>query len=280
MPTCQTCRGEYTERTWLCPECKEPFPPDTRGAGRVCPRCKKDTSDLRLCPRCHSDVRVWERWIAARNPVATSPLPYLPALLAVIGAVLQWPPHPLGSVLAIGLSLIVFLILSNKAPAFWLSNWESEFKAKHGLSIVLIELGAFVAGLAMALLTIVLLKYWIQPPAEPEFPEKLIVSLTYSLSFILFTVALTALLINKQARILYRMMPQPVFVDSQRLLKLILDEAAVQLASSSELGITRAERTGDVGMEVYARQRGGKEWQISADEWGRIRSLKPVTEEW
>lgn len=279
MPTCPTCRGEYTKRTWLCPECGKPFPPDDRSGGRVCPLCKKNTLDHRLCPRCKSDVREWEKVGAEGNPIVASPLPYLPALVAFVGAVWQWPPHLLGSILAIALSLIVFFILSNKAPAFWLSAWEGEFKSKPGISIVIIELAAFLAGLALGLLTIVLLRYWIQPLAEPGFPQKLIVSLTYSLSFVLFTVAITALLLNKRVAKLNPRVPQPIFVDSRRLLRLVLDEAANQLGPKTKLKMTRFERTDDVGIHAFASQESAK-WEIHADKWGRIRSLRPVVEEW
>ncbi len=280
MPTCQTCRGEYTEHTWLCPECKAPFVPDTRGGGQVCSQCQQNSFDRRLCPRCQSDVRAREKIRAEGNPIARNPVPYLPTLVALIGTVFQWPPHLLGSILAIALSLIAFFILSDKSPAFWLSGWEGEFKSKSGVSIVAIELGAFLAGLAMALLTIVLIKYWIQPPAAPGFFEKLIVSLTYSLSFVLFTVALTALLVNRQVMKFNRQVPQPVFVDSRRLLELVLDEVAKQLGLKNVPKVSRFERIGDVGIRVFARQRGGAEWEILADKWGRIRSLNPVVEEW
>lgn len=280
MPTCHTCRGEYTKHTWLCPECKAPFVPDARGEGQRCHQCQHLSFDRRLCPRCGSDVRAWERVGAEGNPIARNPLPYLPALVALIGTVFQWPPHLLGSILAIALSLIAFFILSAKSPDFRLSGWEREFKSKPGASIVAIELGAFLVGLAMALLTIVLLKYWIQPPAEPGFLEKLIVSLTYSLSFVLFTIAVTALLIKRQVAKLNRQAPQPVFVDSQRLLKLVLEEAAKQLDLNTAPKMTRFERTGDAGIQVFARQRGGAEWEIRANKWGRVRSINPVVEEW
>ena len=260
MPTCPTCHGEYSEHTWLRPE--------------------KDATDRRLCPRCQSDVLGWERIRAQGNPVMRSPLPYVPALVAVIGTVLQWPPHLLGSVLAIALSLVAFFVLSNKAPDFWLSAWANEFKAKPSVSLVMIELGAFLAGLAMALLTIVLIKYWIQPPATPAFPEKLTVSLTYSLSFVLFTVAFVALLLNRQVARLNRHVPQPIFVDSQRLLNLVLDEAQKELGTNRKLKMTRFERSGDVGIHLFASQGDGARWEIAADRWGRIRSLKPVVEEW
>ena len=280
MPTCNTCRGEYSQHNWLCPECKALFVPDDRGAGQVCEQCQKNTFDRRLCPRCHSDVRVWEKVNVIAPPLARSPLPYAPMLIAVVGMVFQWPPHVLGSILAIGLSVIAFLILANKAPAFWLSAWEGEFRSHRSISIVTIELATFLAGLAMGLLTIVLRRYWIQPPAVPGFPEKLIVALTYSVSFVLFTVALCAALINRQVSTLARQMPQPIFTDSQRLLKLVLDEAAQQLGLNVELKMTRFERTGDVGIRAFARQRSGTEWQVQADKWGRIRSLTPVTKEW
>lgn len=280
MPTCHTCRGEYSQHTWLCPECNAPFAPDARGGGQICSQCHNNSFDRRLCPRCQTDVRAWEKVGAEGNPIVRHPLPYLPLLVAFIGTILQWPPHLLGSILAIALSLIVLLLLSNKAADFWLSAWESEFKAKPGISIVTIELGTFLAGLAMALLTIVLVRYWIQSPAVPQFPEKLIVSLTYSLSFVLFTAALTALLVNKRTGKINSQVPQPIFVDSQRLLQLVLDEAARQLGLNAKLKMTRFERTGDVGIHLFADQGKDKRWAIRADKWGRIRSLQPVIEEW
>jgi hypothetical protein len=159
-------------------------------------------------------------------------------------------PHWVGSLLAIILSFVPFYIIRNNTRAYRIAKWARPFKAKPGLSLETVELGSFIVGLAMGLVTLILMRYWILPPAEPAFVEKLLTSLTYSLFFVLITIAFTGMMVNAQIRELDRTMPQPIFTNTARLLHIVLQSATQQLNLQGAPTVESVERTDDVGVRV------------------------------
>ena len=267
MPTCPTCQGQYAESELLGPDKREI---DNIEALRPLP------GKTLLCPRCEIDIYSWQPERDKMVPIVMKPFPLILPLLAVLLSITGQDPHWVGTVLAVILSLVAFLILSNRAPAFRISKWAKPFKAKPGPSLEMIELGAFVVGLGVGLVTLVLMKYWILPPAEPQFMEKLATSLAYSLFFVLITVALTGMMVNREVRKLDKIMPQPVFTNTTRLLNIVFDAAKEQLNPRPDLKIENVERTGDAGIQVAVslKQKGSSaRWRIKGDMWGRIRSI-------
>ncbi len=313
MPTCPVCHGHYALTELTCPR-RSATEADTVKtlAGRVC-----------LCPRCQTDIYSWrsesedqagEGAISGQiGAVLRRVYPLLMAFLALLLGIAGQHPHWVGSLLAVVLSAVAFLVLRNKASEFRIASWARPFKAEPGLSLVALELGSFVVGLAVGLVALVLIKYWILPPALPTFMEKLITSLAYSLFFVLITVALTALMVNNQIRKLDRFMPQPVFTNTRRMLDIVIRSAKEQMGLDAELNIEGVRRTGDAGIQVVVslarramttektsetmvlRQRQGgasqtsrveeekvtqkdgkgnvARWVIRADMWARIRSI-------
>ncbi|MFZ5918627.1 MAG: hypothetical protein ACOYZ7_16960 [Chloroflexota bacterium] len=305
MPTCPVCHGQYALIELQCsgytPTGKEK-PTDLYGK-----RC--------CCPRCQEDIYGWREKDKKESPLKKlgklSPL-VLPLVALVLG-VTGNQPHWVGGLLAIVLSLVAFVILKNKAPAFRIANWAKPFQSGFGISLELIELGAFFVGLGMGMVTLIMMKYWILPPQEPGFMEKLIASIVYSLFFVLITLALTGMMVNAEVRALDGIMPQPVFTNTARLLNIVLKSARQQLGLDAEPTIENIERTADAGIQVVISLRRTESttektgtasvsinrpagtltatrtkearisesdekgtvarWAITADMWGRIRAI-------
>lgn len=304
MPTCPVCNGQYAESDLLGLDKEKIADVDAQ---------RPLLGKVLLCPRCETDVCSWQLAKEKIGPIVKRPYPLvLPLLSFVQGALTGWQPHVIGIVLAIILSSVVFLMLQNQAGAFRIARWAGSFKARPGPSLEMVELGTFVIGLAAALAAIILMKYWILPPAEPDFIEKLLTSLIYSLAFILITVAFTLMLVSSQVHKLDQIVPQPVFTNTDRLLRIVMRSAREQLNLQGEPAIENVERTGDAGLRVVVSlkrkvtttERKGEakltikkpadeletvieeakiteqdekgsiaRWEIKADMWGRIRSI-------
>ncbi len=305
MPTCPVCHGQYAEADLLGSGRKKnntPEAPDTL-PGKV-----------RLCPRCETDIYSWRPHIAAIRPLTERPYPLIVPLLSIVqGALTGWQPHLIGVILAVIISAIVFFSLANHAKTFRISKWARPFNDNPGPSIETVELGSFLVGLGLGLVAIVLMVYWTLPPAESNFLEQLFTSLIYSFAFTCLTLAFTLMLVNGQIRELDHIMPQPVFTNSDRLLKIVLKSAREQLNLQDAPTIENIERTQDAGLrailslkrKVTTTERKGEakvsikrqadeleasrteeakiteqdekvsiaRWEIKADMWGRIRSI-------
>jgi len=243
MPTCPVCHGHYILAELNCPAHRV-TDKDTTGtlSGKVC-----------LCPRCQTDIYSWrhkkEQGIVS---VLKRSYPFIIPLLALVLWIAGAHPHWVGSLLAVVLCAVGFLVLGNKASDFRIAKWARPFMAKPGLALEAIELGAFFVGLALGLVTLLLMRYWIMPPADPSFLAKLVTSLTYSLFFVFITIAFTGMMVNAQVRELDRIMPQPIFTNTARLLEIVMKSAIEQLNLQDGHTVEResVERTGDAGLQV------------------------------
>lgn len=253
MPTCPVCQGQYALSELHCSD--GPVPPTSKHDdlfGRPC-----------HCPRCQQDIYSWQKKEeAGEGPdrvkvILGRTYPLVTTLAALVLWIAGLAPHWVGSLLAVVLSLVPFLLLRNKAPDFRIKKWAKPFQTHPGPSLELIELGSFVVGLAVGLVTLILMKYWILPPAEPEFLEKLATSLAYALFFILITVALTGMMVNAQIRKLDKVMPQPVFTNADRLLRIVIRSAREQLDlyDHDPLTIESTERTDEGGIKAVISRR-------------------------
>ena len=246
MPTCPVCHGHYILAELNCPMHSVTAADTTDTlSGKAC-----------YCPRCQTDIYSWrqkeEQGKGAKKitSVLKRSYPFIMPLLALVLWITGAHPHWVGSLLAVVLCVVGFLVLGNKASDFRIAKWARPFMAKPGLALEVIELGAFFIGLAVGLLTLILMKYWVLPPADPSFVAKLVTSLTYSLFFVLITIALTGMMVNAQVRELDRVMPQPIFTNTARLLKIVIESARGQLNLQGGHTVESVERTGDAGLQV------------------------------
>jgi len=277
MPTCPVCHGQYAEAELLGPDGKKIAAIETPDTLR---------GKVRLCPRCETDIYSWKPQKPQQvdiRPLAERPYPLIVPLLSIVqGALTGWQPHPIGVILAVILSAIVFFSLANHAKTFRISKWARPFNDNPGLSIEMVELGSFLIGLGLVLVAIALMVYWTWPPAEPSFAEKLLTSLVYSLASTCLTLAFTLMLVNGQVRDLDRIMPQPVFTNTDRLLGIVLESVRKQLNLKETPQVENIQRTKDAGIQIIvglkqplekSDKEGVVHWKIKADKWGRIRSI-------
>jgi len=306
MPTCPVCRGQYTLPELDCPS-YELAPGDTEESlwGQIC-----------CCPRCRTDIYGWrqkEKGIEKIQRVLKGLCIFLIPVLAIVLAMFDLHPHWLGSVAAIIFSAAVFWGLKDKTRAFRIDKWARQFKARPGLSLEAIQGVGFAVALAMGLVTIVLMVYWILPPSDPEFWKELVTSLPYGLSFIFLAVALAGVIVEGEIRRLDKVMPQPIFTHTARLLDIVMRSARAQLDLEGDSTTEDVRRTEDAGIQVVlsvkrkvttterkgeaivslksaaekretSRQEEVKitekdevgstgRWEVKADMWGRIRSI-------
>jgi len=308
MPTCPVCHGQYTE--------SELLGLDKKKIANV--EAWRPLEGKRLfCPRCETDIYSWrpkeKQGIDKIKAIPGQMYPLIVSLLALVFWLTGQHPHLVGSLLAVILSMVLFFVLKDKVGEFWVDKWARSFQAKPSLPLETVELGSFLVGLGMGLVTIVLMRFWILPPAQPEFVEKLIVSLTYSLFFVFIALAFSGMWANNEVKRRTRFMPQPIFTNTELLLKVVLASAQRQLNLEQMPTIEHIERTDDAGIQVIVSlkrlvttteakglakvlQRGPGEgfeasregevqitekseeesiarWAIKADMWGRIRSI-------
>jgi hypothetical protein len=248
VPTCPVCQGQYALSELRCSD--GAVPPTGKNEelfGRPC-----------HCPRCQQDIYSWRKKDEAGEgldrvkAILGTTYPLVMTLAALVLWMAGSHPHWVGSLLAVVLSLVPFLVLKNKAPDFRTQKWARPFLAHPGPSLELIELGSFVVGLGVGLVTLILMKYWILPPAEPDFLQKLAAALAYALFFVLITIALTGMMVNAQIRKLDKVMPQPVFTNADRLLRIALESARQQLGldDADPLTVEGTRRTDVAGIEV------------------------------
>lgn len=310
MPTCKTCRGEYTAEEYLCPACGKKL---GRSLDR-CRRCGAQTGGQRLCPRCRSDVGAWEReslslleFIAIRGGFAG----LLPAVVAAcVWLLVFWRAedslhHPIASIASIALSLLVLLALFFQHDSLRERGWASQV---YRVSPVLswIGAGSIPVGILSTLIAFTLYKTWETPT---HFLQKLLFAGVYSLVYVSFTAGLTFMVLQAYVSKLNQRVPQPIFVHTGRLLEIVLQDAYEDLKDRKapeenrqsvqadgekhrSFEVVRVTRNRDDGsIQAVVREckfvwrvdqgRSFKDkwkeetWIIDADKWGRIRSLEP-----
>jgi len=228
MPICRTCRGEYDRRNCLCPVCGQPL-----GRGEnLCHQCGAETGGKRLCPRCKSDVTAWEREGVSllRFLLHGGVLGLLPSVGA-LGMWMYWNHrpnslhHPLMTVFSIGISLMVLVLLHIKR-LFWRERWWASqvYRANNSPLTLAIAL-TFIAGCAFGLVAFVLHKMW--PVPEPVL--KLAFAAAYSPIYVFFTASFTLLAIQNYIERLDQRVPQPIFVHTHQLLRVVVEAAAQNL---------------------------------------------------
>jgi len=308
MPICRTCRGEYDQQGSLCPKCGAPVGADVS----CCERCQMDTSEHRLCPRCKSDVGAWEAqdisfvdFIVWEGGI----LGLLPGAAALFAWLFFWEPRVLSFYYLPVLTLATFLVcvlavfVLYVKRLFWWERWlASQVYRATPLSIISVISISGVAGVFLASLWVFFYTLWGKPDT---FTHKLIFTAVYSLSYVSLTVTITLVAIHTYITRLERFVPQPIFMDTKRLLRVVVEEviAAVNLKfmnspeypSSSGLKpiydvreTLRSPETG--GIDVLLREckrvrhpdGNGKMqaewaemfWRVSADRWGRVHTVK------
>lgn len=301
MPICKTCHGEYERRECLCPHC---FKSLGRGEN-LCHHCGADTRGVRLCARCKSDVSAWERerFSLAQFMSRWGALALAPSAGALLLWWLFWMPkgeslHSLGMALVALASSQLVLILLYIKHLFWRERWWAAQVYRVRLVSLPVAIGStFIAGGVCAVAAFAILR----TAGEPEVWQwwhKPLFGVTYSLAFPWFTATLTLMAIQDYLNRLDERVPQPLFVHTHRLLRVVLETAIknLRVLDNGEAALQRQYEVVEVvrlpddgGIQVVLRELrpnlllvAGEEarwiekiWYIQADCWGRVQSLQP-----
>jgi len=303
MPTCRTCQGEYTHQECVCPACGQKLGRSVN----LCHKCGLETGGQRLCPRCKSDVSAWgrESLSLGRFVAKGGFLGLLPTLAAVILWIFVWGPqnnsihHPIGSIVGIILSLLIFYTLFSSRYSLRERTWASAIYHVPGPSLRSISTGSMLIGLTLMVTAVTLYLLWETPT---HFSQKLIFALVYASAYVGFTTALTLTPLGGYLARLNERVPQPIFVHTDRLLEIVVQTAARTLKEKREpeegsdaprkfevVDVSRSPTDGGIRVLVrecrFVQQVGHDSgirlqwtegtWAIDADRWGRIRSLMP-----
>ncbi len=307
MPICKTCQGEYSHQECVCPACGA----NLGRSGNLCHHCGAELTGKRLCPRCLSDVSVWEReYLPFREFLLRRKgwVGLLPSLAVLFAAFYVWPQrsdihHWLATLVAIGVSAVIFRVLYIKR-FYWrerlLASQIYNVKAFPLLSVVA---GVLVIGLAAFVVAYVLYQW---RGETPNFLDKMFFAVFYALAVWGLTAGLTLLAIQSYLERLNERVPLPVYMHTDRLLDVVLrtviptleDRAKLRVRQGPPdvqqaltLEVLKVERLAkDGGIQVLLREgrvswrsdgNGDfkptaveRVWNIEADCWGRVRSLR------
>ena len=303
MPVCKTCQGEYTTETCLCPKCEVPL----RRGEDFCQHCRSVVGEKRLCPRCKSDVTVWEQenFSLVEFVKRWGALGLLPSLGAGFVLLLWWSNatfiHHLMTISGIALSQLIIILLYVQRLVWREHRWATQiYDAKfHSLPSLIGMM--FLAGGALSAVIIVMQQRW----ENPAIGYQLVFAGSYVVMLALFTAGFTFLAIQDYLNRLEERVPQPIFANTEKLLRVVLDAAIRTLnlldGAESQAQNTRPERGMDRTYEVIEASRvpenGGidillreykpstgpgpqewvqETWHIGADRWGRIQVLQPA----
>ncbi|MBN1955181.1 MAG: zinc ribbon domain-containing protein [Anaerolineae bacterium] len=306
MATCKTCRGEYTDPQLVCPRCRRVL----QDPASRCPHCRSRIQEQRICPRCKSDVAGWEQ----------GPLPFqdfftrggflglAPPFVILLLWAFKWAQEPqsihhhLTSVIGVLLAALAFFGLFAVRYELRERKWAAQI---YRVSLPILSPGFIVVGLfALGIVSMAVAFILYKTAVEPiTLLQRTIFTVTYCLACASFTAALTFSMLQWQLRSVDERVPQPLFVHTDRLLKVVLCTAGTSLRRDNapvgaEAGrdfeiieVTRERKNGGIHVLVrehrFARHPDihqglltrpipeDRAWRIEADRWGRIQTLKP-----
>jgi hypothetical protein len=282
MPICRTCKGQY------------------------------DDAKLQKCPRCGSDLSAWDEFNTTLRKFVTKQggvFGLLPAAAAI--AVWLWwiPPKesgnyfPVLTLVSVGACALVFFSIYFKYFYWWEHWWARQIYHVSPLSIDLVITVAAMGGL---LLTPLWVLFYTTVGRPVEFTHKALFALIYVPSFVCLTAAITLAVISEYVAILEKRAPPPIFVSTERLLRVVVNAAITDInlpgvdantptkcadtpAVYEVLQTLRIPENG--GIHVLLREckcveypgTDGKNqkklmemlWRIQADRWGRVEILRP-----
>jgi hypothetical protein len=214
------------------------------------------------------------------------------------------------SIVAVLISLLVLIIVCMKR-LFWRERWwaAQAYEANSPLlSLSLLMTVAFSTGIGFGALVFILHRVW---KAPQPFWAQLLFGTVYIITYVAFTAGLTLYAVHDYVDDLDQRAPQPLFVNTERLLRVVIETATKTLHVSNGGGSDQPQPTGEstrtheVLEVVRNRQTGGvhvmfreceqivpsegltttpprwseKIWSVDADRWGRVLSLSPGWQE-
>ena len=303
MPICRTCRGEYDAIVSLHSR-SGVSPGNTAVASSI--------ARLRLCPRCGSNVGVWDQLhttLANFIILEGGILALLPAAAAMV-VWLFWIPReqsgnyfPVLTFVCLGMCALVFFLIYDSRLSWWEHLWAKQIYHTPHVSLTSLIAITAVAGLLLSPLWVL---YYTNVGKPGDFVGKVLFAFIYVSAFVCLTAAVTLAIVNVYVANLEKNAPPPIFVDTGRLLQVVV-KAAISVINLSGLGtnaatkstnteavyevlqITRISENGGIHLLLreykwveYPGVDGAKQgklmemlWQIRADRWGRVQMVRP-----
>lgn len=269
-------------------------------------------TSVQLCPRCGSDVSIWEQ-LAGTLPDFIVWEGGILALLPAAAAVLVWllwiPPEqsgvyfPVLTFVCLGMSGLLFYLIYESRLFWWEHWWAQQIYRTSRISIGLLIAITVILGLLFSMLWIL---YYTNEGRPQGFVPKALFALVYVSSFVCLTAAIALIVVNEYVEQIKRRAPLPIFVSTERLLRLVVDEAIKSinlygLGANTPIQCAGTKPVYEVYQALRVPEKGGiyvllREckcieyptadgqsqgklmemlWRVQADCWGRVQVLRP-----
>jgi hypothetical protein len=245
------------------------------------------------CPRCKSDLNGWKQELAQTSKMFGYP-PLRNVLLAFVAVIvvalfLVQPFHLTRSLVAIVLAAIPAFVLYSSRYGLRVARWLRQVRPRPGLSATHMQIGMMVFAIALAVATATLGQLWAEE--ELEIVQKVTLYVLLGLTCVGLSVSLTLTVVLAYGRALDDRVPQPIFVDMNRLAVLAVEAARKQLGAKG-LETAAIQRMQDGGLKINVEEKaaadkpegepdlvpqGRGSWVIVADRWGRLGSVLPYS---
>ena len=277
MPTCIACKSEYATNN---------------------PRC----------PRCQADNANWDRE-RTRSGISRAGQFFLRSVWGILAltslplpilAILFLDFQPVASVrigvpLAIILCFVIFLFTYHLRFSARESELLRQVRTGQPPSLALLALLAFSSALVMALALAFTLE-----ADEKDLPTqgliRVMMTLAFSIVFVNVTLSAMLMAIRDFARRLNELVPQPIFLQEDHLVKVVLASASKNLGKGTNLELVEMSRTERGGVKILAKDcsqptqpslgeanKVVDKWEIETDHWGQnlsIKLVKPKEDKW
>ncbi|MBN2391693.1 MAG: hypothetical protein JXR84_13290 [Anaerolineae bacterium] len=303
MPICRTCRGQYDSKE---------LPRSLSDASAASTEDASSASGPQFCPRCGSDVSVWER-LAITLPEFIvwegGVLALLPAAAPMI-VWLFWIPQeewgiyfPVLTFICLAMCGLLFYFIYESRLFWWERWWAQQVYQTSGTSIDLLIAITAIGGLLFSMLWIL---YYASKGRPDELTSKAFFAVSYVSGFACLTAAVALIIVNEYVEQLKARAPAPIFVSTERLLRVVVEEAINSInlnglgantpvkcaGTNSVYEVYQALRMPEAGgVHVLLREckcvehptADGKPqgklmemlWRVEADRWGRLQLLRP-----
>jgi hypothetical protein len=294
MPLCVSCRGEY----WV------PSTASSADSGLAQMYGRPELPPY-ICARCGQSNKRWHEWTTENGSTRFSrfffhSLPWgwlalisfaLPVLAASVVDFTPVASERIGIPLAILLIFVNFALLYALKDSLWQYDHLVRIGRSFRPSLPLLTVITFVLALVFGLALVFMLEARkATPEAGPtEGLVRVITTILLALTFVDVTLSALFMAGHDYGNWLNREMPQPIYAQERRLLRVIEDSVRAKIQQVTgkdgpvEITIADLERTADAGVillvntETQVKPESAQEplrqlqnWRVEADRWGQI----------
>ena len=274
-----------------------------------CAVCREDIVVGSVCPRCGNDNRdVKDLTLGYFGSIwaILSFLLIVVPLFMLLPGVFSWADDILQPVVSLRVAGPITLLITLIVAFFMFSMREelhegaliSPFKEKPGRSLPIWALTFFLLAVAIAFLlgfAITTKHMLIGAPGEwnarlqgklvyggtMHLLLKLLMTGCFVLLFAFFSLSAGLMAVYEYGQFVDERLPDPIYLNEQLLLDVVLDMVRKELGKSVEVQMTEMSRLPDAGVAITLHHKGDlnigdtklleqKGWKVEADRWGRV----------